>query len=213
MQRALQSTLARYFDFLDRIGFAKPAVTATVSISTTQGLNAYYSNNKIVIHPSMVEEPFVALREYTHHVLVGATNGESIGGAVLGVESGVADYLAGSFLNTPNVGAKLVRLYGLDRPFLRTLANQQTYPELAANDEPTVRGELWGGMLWDIRKKLGASTADALAASAWLSFWRPGSSRDDQAFMAALFTAAKTHGQPAFDAVRSAADARKIPHG
>jgi hypothetical protein len=213
VQRTLENTLARYFDFLDRIGFAKPAVIPTVSLSQTEGLNAYYSNNKIVIHPSMVDEPFVALREYTHHVLVGATKIESTDVAVMAVESGAADYFAASFLDTPNVGEKLVRLYGLNRPFLRTLANQQTYAEMATKDAPAARGELWGGLLWDIRKKLGAPAADALAASAWLSFWRPGAPHDDKAFMAALFGAAKTRGQPALAALRSAADARKIPHG
>ena len=74
LQQSLQDTLARYFDYLDRIGFPKPSAAVMVSVEEMDAPNAYYPNNRVVIDRRIAEDPWVALREYNHHILIGAKN-------------------------------------------------------------------------------------------------------------------------------------------
>lgn len=211
MRQSLQDTLTRYFGYLDRIGFPKPNAAVIVSIEAMDSPNAYYVNNRIVIDRRMAEDPSVALREYNHHILTTTKNGKPVG-PFAALESGLADYLACSFLNNPSLGEKVARFLNLDRPFIRNLKNKGTYADIPKWAVPQVGGEVWGGFFWDIREQLGTSDADALVASTWLSFTVP--SDDAQipsAFIGALLKAAEAKGPKVLEAVRAASLTRKLP--
>jgi hypothetical protein len=136
------------------------------SVALKSGLgNAQYvgSVNEIQIDPKLAEDDYVVMREYAHHVLM--TVGPTWDTRLLGVESGVADYLVASHTGHPALGAGAARAFGLDRPALRDLANERSYSEgLIAQDE----GEIWGGALWELRSGLGREAVDRAVAGAWL---------------------------------------------
>lgn len=213
MQQSLQDTLTRYFGYLDRIGFPKPSAAVTVSIEAMDSPNAYYVNNRIVIDQRIAEDPSVALREYNHHILTTTKNRAWVG-PFAALESGLADYFACSFLNNPNLGEKVARLFDPKRPFIRSLKNNRTYADLPKAREwevPQVGGEVWGGFFWDIRERLGTSDADALVASTWLSFTVPGNDAQiPSAFIGALLKAAEAKGPSVLEAVRTALSTRKF---
>lgn len=214
MQQRLQNTLDGYFDYLDRIGFAKLGAAVTVSIEAMDSPNAYYANNRIVIDRRMAEDPSVALREYNHHILTATKNSDWLG-QYAALESGLADYFACSFLNNPNMGEKSARLFDPKNPFIRSLKNRRTYadlPKARGWGVPQEGGEVWGGLFWDIRERLGTSDADTLLASTWLSFTVP--SNDNQIppeFIKALLMAADARGPKALEAVRATSSTRKFP--
>lgn len=210
VQNSLEATLSRYFEYLDRIGFPKQIAKVTVAVEDMEPPNAYYSvpDKQIKIDPRLVEDPYVALREYAHHVLMAP--GINDFPASRGIESGLADYFAGSFLNNPKVGEKTAKvLLGPSGEFIRNLDNQDTYNE--AQDESEAR-TVWGGFFWDLRSKLGADVADRLLVTAWTAFKPTGpATAIAPAFVSALLSAATAKGQQTTDVVKSAAAARKIP--
>ena len=213
IEQSLQDTLTRYFGYLDRIGFPKPSNAVKVSIEAMESPNAYYLNNRIVIDRRMAEDASVALREYNHHVLITTKNRIS-GGAFGALESGLADYFACSFLNTPNVGEKLGKLFNLKTPFIRSLENNKTYTDFPRGgaEEIYQGGAVWGGFFWDLREQLGTSEADALIASTWLSFTVPDNDAQiPSAFIEALLKAAQAKGSNVVETVRSASSRRQFP--
>jgi|GEM_PF-1745295 len=212
IEQSLQDTLTRYFGYLDRIGFPKPSNAVRVSIEAMESPNAYYINNRIVIDRRMAEDPSVALREYNHHVLITTKNRIS-GGAFGALESGLADYFACSFLNTPNVGEKVGKLFNLKTPFIRSLKNNKAYTDFPTGGGAEIfqGGEVWGGLFWDLREQLGTSEADTLIASTWLSFTIPGNDAQIRsAFIEALLKAAEARGSNVVEAVRAAASRRML---
>jgi len=214
VRRGLEAALGRYFDFLDRVGFPKPSRTVTVAIDPDDMLNAYYSEGRIVIGRRLVDDTSVAFREYNHHMLMAGKDKEWKGpfGAL---ESGLADYFACSFLNSPKLGEKMAQLFEPKMPFIRNLVNNKSYSDLKNPDDADYiysGAEVIGGFLWGIRGRLGAEVADPMVATTWLSFRIP----DDEgrivpAFVAALVTAAEAKGRSAADAVRASATAKKLP--
>jgi hypothetical protein len=112
------------------------------------------------------------------------------------------------------VGDKLGGLFKLKTPFIRSLRNNKTYTDLPEGREwdiPQIGGEVWGGLFWDIRERLGRSDADALAASTWLSFTARSNEIDNpSAFIDALIKAAETRGPPVVQTVRAALASRKL---
>ena len=180
-----------------------------VSVEEMDAPNAYYTNNRVVIDRRIAEDPWVALREYNHHILIGAKNFAWLGPAG-GLESGLADYFACSFLDSPNVGEKSAKFFG-NRPFIRSLQNRRTFVELQRTTTPQVAGEVWGGFFWDLREKLGSAEADALIALTWLSFTIPDEEdRIASAFLDTLLKAAAARGPNLQETVRTAASARML---
>ena len=208
VEQKLQDTLTRYFGYLDRIGFPKPNGAVTVSIEAMDSPNAYYVDNRIVMDRRMAEDASAGLREYNHHLLI---KSKSLldGKAFRALESGLADYFACSFLNSPNVGEKLGKLFNLKTSYIRTLKNDKTHTDSQTVSEWD-EGEAWGGFFWDLRDQLGASDADELIASTWLSFVLPKDESIPSAFIAGLLKAAKAKGPDVLETVRAASASRKF---
>lgn len=120
----------------------------------------------IVMRPVWAFDPSVLLREYAHHALLHAAGARS--GAVDGaLESGVADYLPCSFAGDPVMGGVGARV-AFGAPHLRDLDTHESMNRYPASAPPQHRGLVWGGALWQLRKRAGAAVVDPLVAGAWL---------------------------------------------
>jgi hypothetical protein len=219
LQSKLEATLTRYISYLEKIGFTKPDASVTVAVEAMDTPNAYYmvGKNRIVIDHRLADDPSVALREYSHHVLI---REKSFGTSsqLTAIESGLADYFSCSFLNTPNVGEKVGAVFQLPTSYLRTLKHNRTFAEMTSgvNRQQVLSiGEIWGGFFWDLREQIEPAepaAADSLVAAAWLSFQTPANAaRVFPDFGAALLKAAETKGPRALEVVKAAAAARKLP--
>lgn len=102
-------------------------------------------------------EDNVAFHEYTHGVNNLITNlGGSEGGAM---NEASADYFACTMTGSPLMGVWVMRK--LNRPWMRNLENKSHYPE-DIHGEVHKDGEIWGAVLWDVRKQFGAGMSDKL---------------------------------------------------
>lgn len=214
VQNSLSTTLSRYFQYLDRIGFPEQISKVTVAVEDMPTPNAYYSplDRQIKIDRRLVDDPSVALREYAHHMLISSGHADFKG--LRTIESGLADYFACSFLNNPRIGEKAAKvLISPSSAFIRNLDNHENYVQRSEEDEFTSGvGVVWGGFFWDLRSKLGAEAADRLLVSAWTSFRPAGpGTAIDRAFMATLLSAATKSNRETVNIVKSAAAARKLP--
>src|SRR5262245_5780145 len=216
LQSKLEDTLTRYGSYLQTIGFSKTDATVTVAVEAMNAPNAHYipGKNRIVIDRRLAEDPSVALREYSHHILIGAKSFDT-SVQFTALESGLADYFSCSFLNVPNVGDKLGALFGLSTSHIRTLKHKRTFAEVTKEmDRHQVHsmGEIWGGFFWDVREQIGAGVADSLLASAWISFEKPADGAQVfPGFTLALLKAAEAKGPRALAVVKASAAARKLP--
>lgn len=102
-------------------------------------------------------EDNVAFHEYTHGVnrLITGMGGAE-GGAM---NEATSDYFACTMTGSPLMGVWVMRK--MNRPFMRNLENKKHYPEDIHN-EVHADGEIWGGVLWDLRKAFGAGPADRM---------------------------------------------------
>jgi Zn-dependent metalloprotease len=103
-------------------------------------------------------EASVAYHEYSHAVIHSITyltySGES--GAI---NEGQADYFACTVTDDAKLGEYVTKK--MNRPYLRYLVNDLHYPE-DIHGEVHADGQIWGAVLWDIRKAIGAKDADQL---------------------------------------------------
>jgi hypothetical protein len=175
LQEQLQARLNNFLPYLDRIGF--PPSTQKVQVHLEAGIgNAYYDGHRIVIDERLVDDPSVALREYGQYLLASGHESTSWMGQYAAIESALADYFACSFLNDARVGAKLALVLKFDKPQIRNLDNARNFAEFKAmaNDRMPYDGaEIWGGMFWELRARLGREAADRLLASTWQQFEMP----------------------------------------
>ena len=168
-------------------------------------VNAFYHDRTLYLHSSLSGDSSVLLREYTHFVLA-----ESVGSAAIGdsdIESGVADYLPASFLESPLIGEGLGPLFKLQTTYIRRLDQVTSYT--AVEDEPHARGEVWSQALWACRQIVGQHAVDQAVVSAWTSVmtWplRPDAGAR---FGAALAGAAA----PVGGCLSTEMDRRRLPH-
>lgn len=213
LQKNLDKRMQDYLAYLDKLGFA---IGDQVSIRVEQmpAPNAYYSNKVIVIDSRLANDPAVALREYGHHVLTSKLD-EAWTGHFAAIESGVADYLACSFLNNSRLGESVARVFKMKTSFLRDLDNNKRFSELIALKEDAminVGTEVWGGALWAIRVAVGRDLADTIIASAWrATSWPAADSAKPLAFASALIAGARAKAEQHGQQVTSILEARGFP--
>jgi hypothetical protein len=216
MRQSLDNLLQGYIARLDSLGFPAGERVSIKVQSTGSNPNAYYMKNAIVIDPKLAVDRSVPLREYGHHVL---TAGRDIEwrGFYAAVESGLADYLACSYLDNPRLGEAIAKLLS-DKPFIRNLDNDQSFADFAKGvsrddlDAPYKGAEVWGGLFWNLRTELGRDSADALVASAWLATkWPEAEDQKSSAFAAALLAAAAQKTPASAASVRKIMTVRRFP--
>jgi hypothetical protein len=219
MQVDLQKQLDDYLIYLDKVGFQRPVSRVTIRIDKLPGNStAYYSNNKIFIDVRAAADPHIAIREYNHHILQ-EENGRPWQGQYGAIESGLADYYACSYSDTPRFGEISARALGSDQPYFHILDNQRKFGEFATGPSsvqiPWWGTEIWGGAFWAMRSSLGRDLADRIAAKAWLSIvWPTEEAQQASTFVDALVSAAKSIGDAqAVEVVRKILREREFPLG
>jgi hypothetical protein len=214
LQKKLDKILQDYIAYLDRLGF--PAgERVRVKIEQTSTPNAYYVDNMIVIDPKLSGDMSVALREYNHHILTSKLSEEwkDHFGAI---ESGVADYLACSFLDNPKLGAGAAKTLNLKTPYIRLLENNRKFGELGAIKDkamtPYEGAGVWGGAFWAIRSALGRDAADSIISAAWIATkWPLEDAKKPQVFISALLAVARQKAPARADEVKSILQGRDFP--
>lgn len=196
LRQSLDKLMRDYVAALGKIGF--PAVeTARVKVESTPGVpNAYYliEGRQMVIDPRIAGDRSVPLREFNHHILTARTAALPVGqfgrDGFAAIESGLADYLACSFLNNPRFGELAAKPLGVPKPFIRNMDNNRKFDGSAS--EPHDVGEIWSGALWAMRTELGHDVFDPIIVKAWLSIdWSRVKSDESLTFTTALVAAAR----------------------
>jgi phage shock protein A len=178
LQRTLTQALARFADYLERIGFDTKSAGATVKIDRSAAHNSYYSSvdKSVVVGPDVAafldKDPFMATWAYMQHVLTianrratdsfGKEPGDSLvnGGAL-------PDYFIASYRNTPKLGEGFP---GAEKGYLRNLDNQLKFDKSVTEVHQV--GEVWAGAFWKIRALLGQDPADRMFCRMWKSLGR-----------------------------------------
>ena len=213
----MEQTVKGFAAHLREVGFRSASDAVTVYLYSAQmplpadlqqpsdAVNAFYHDKTLYLHSSLSGDSSVLLREYTHFVLA-----ESVGSSAIGdsdVESGVADYLPASFLESPRIGEGLGHLFNLQTTYIRRLDQLTSY--IAVEDEPHAQGEVWSAALWACRQIVGQQAVDQAVVSAFTSVmtWplRPGV---DARFGAALAGVAGPVGR----CLTTEMDRRHLPH-
>lgn len=101
----------------------------------------------------------VVYHEYTHAMTNRVAGLGSVGAAAL-LSEGYSDYIAATITGDPRIAVWTVAKE--HRPYMRTLDNRFRVPEDLKN-ESHWDSQIWSGLLWDLRKQLGADVVDALA--------------------------------------------------
>jgi hypothetical protein len=185
----LDDALREYAQYLDELGFElqhdlpRIAVDAELPLEGPPGIQAP-ATNTISLALDAADDVTVALRQYTHSVLVAALNADKLMKLIrkapadwdwslpppLGhVEDGLADYFVASHLDVPVLGSKTASRRG--RPFFRDLAAQvdlDAIPEgppswMTPGENP------WGNLFWAIRTIVGRRPTDVILAECWRS--------------------------------------------
>jgi hypothetical protein len=139
LQQDLELNLTRYIEYLNKIGLLSGhEEKAKVKIDNLSPPNAFYDSGSgtLVIDSRIANDPYVAMREYGHHVLLSDWQGVfwSQETGVVGLESGLADYFAGSFLENPILGQAAIKVIVPGRPYVRRLDNERTFVEALPQD-------------------------------------------------------------------------------
>ena len=220
LQKDLEDTFDRYGKYLDGIRFPDPQAKAKIKLAANLPGWAYYdgADHTMVIDVRVADDPYVALREYNHHILTSSQASASLNISGRGLESGLADYFAASFLDTPSLGEKAAKIVGGGEPYIVTLKQDKSFRELPTPRDPSdqgyvrLAGVIWGGAFWEIREKLGRDVADSMIASAWLNFEVPEQDgRTAAAFVSELLTQAEAKEPASVATVRSILMKREFP--
>ncbi|HXO73309.1 MAG TPA: hypothetical protein VN838_30500 [Bradyrhizobium sp.] len=221
LSEGVKQSLQDYIANLDKLGFPAGEPIRVKVEATPAGPSAYYLDNMIVIDPKLATDRSVPFREYSHHVLTSKLK-KDWEGHYAAIESGVADYLACSYLNNPKFGEVAAKAFGLKDPFIRNLANDENFADFKNKTDKATSTErmqmpydgakVWGGALWAIRTALGRDVADPIVAAAWLAMnWSSADTAFPLAFTTALLDAAKQKAPATTDTVKAILQSRKFP--
>ena len=179
LKKRLEDTLREYQKFFKGLGF-KPAsdhVFVDVSANPVPGAISYYdpATHTLIIDKTYANDTDMLLREYSHHVLYSGpdvkipTNVMETW-AFIAIESGLANYFACSFKDSPSFGEATAAILKMPSNSW-SLKNQRRITELKQNDYSILSdgGQIWGGAFWDLREDLGKDVADKLLYEAWFA--------------------------------------------
>jgi hypothetical protein len=172
LKHNLGNLLRDYYGYLHSVGFSLAAEPPSLAIDPSANTNSYYepSKNQITVSPDLAST-MAPLREYTHRVLT-ALKPDGIQADPTGIESGLADYFPSSFLKDSDfardVWAVFKKVYpGMQLPS-RDLNNRRSFTEIQpGRTEEHDAGTVWGGAFWEMRQRIGQTTADHLLLVSW----------------------------------------------
>ena len=172
LQAHLQSAFEAFQAYLIHLGYKSTAEKVTIHVDPALKDNVYYDNQRIVLGAPLARDTDAFFREYTHHALLSGVDYAALSEDQRAVESGLADYFPCSFNHDPLFGEKSIHLFrkypGMaKKKAIRVLNNHRKFTEAAAQRGHHDVGEIWGGVLWELRGILGIEAADQMAFSAW----------------------------------------------
>jgi hypothetical protein len=177
LRQNLDQALHGYHAYLKSLGLNLTQSPPTVFVDPAIETNSYYlpaPKNQIVLSRDLAPVQDAPLREYTHHILIALKPAYSLTDST-GLESGLADYLPGSFDKRSDFGREIWEVFRKRYPDApipnRDLDNHHSFSEIqVGKTELHDAGTVWGGAFWELRQTLGQSTTDKLLLSAWMSF-------------------------------------------
>jgi hypothetical protein len=179
LEAKLSAAVQRFAAYLKHVDPALDVAPPSVRLHKGLG-NAQYDGrvDEIQLDPDFAVDDYAVLREYAHHVLM--TVGPDWDDRLLGLESGLADYLVASHTGEPVLGPELAKTMKLQTPYIRSLANDRRHE---AGQLAQEEGEAWGGAFWELRAERGQAETDRALVTAWRDpSWVP----DTKAFAHAL---------------------------
>ncbi len=193
LRGSLDQVLKGYHAYLKSLGLDLPQSPPTIFVDPSMDTNSYYlpaPKNQIVLSTDLAQSNDAPLREYTNHILMTLRPSYSVGD-VTGLESGLADYLAGSFDKRSDFGREIWEIYRKRYPEVqipsRDLDNRRSFSEIqVGKTELHDAGNVWGGAFWELRQALGQTTTDRLLVSAWRNFDVSKSATDVRVFPAEI---------------------------
>lgn len=201
VKKRVLGALNEYQVYLRGLGWnAQPgesALTLQVDDRKNPDTYAHYipETKTMVVGAAYVSEVDLALREFTHHVLLQANPASSLskrdddlGHPWWFLESGLAFYFPCGFKNEPHFAPGLPeKVEGTD------LTTRKKFADFRATDQNYMRiAGVWGATLWDLREQIGGKEIDQLALAAWSSF-RPRNKDFPKAFGRHLIELAPDH--------------------
>ncbi len=166
LQREMQERFRKFQAHLVSLGYAPGEQEIKLQLlrpDESPGAIGWYSNNTIFIRAEAINDPGTILREYLHHVLYSRTGFDNVGFARSALESGIADYIVSSWLDTPSpYTGVLGKQFSLD--------HTQRYEAARGHEDRYKVGEQWGGAFWQIRNAVGRDNRNVLD-KALLSAW------------------------------------------
>lgn len=178
LQKALETSLQKFKEYLVKLGFEVPPETIPVKISS--GTKADDKNwvavwdpttHSITVGSAFARDDVSVLRQFAHVVLLpsGEPSPDYDRDAI---ESGLATYFPCSLTDSPVYGDKASAAAKAAYP-PQDLRKRHKFTEIRLNDWGSVQNDgsvVWGSALWDIRQVLGPEAADQLIANTWRTF-------------------------------------------
>jgi hypothetical protein len=164
----IAADLASFAGYLKGLGYRPPGTEVNISFQPQPPFQFYYDpwSHTIYIYPPFAKDTDVALHEYTHRMLLAATQQTSfdhMSDTYHAMESGLAYYYPCSFRSHSDFGVIVAR----ENPELWRPLNLLNHPsfEMAFNDLSA--REIWASAFWDVRELLHQERADRLLLLAW----------------------------------------------
>jgi hypothetical protein len=174
LQARLQSDLDAFQTYVGTLGYQSQSGQVAVFVDPALKDNVYYDRNRIVLGQPLARDTDAVFREYTHHALLATCKSKwgDLGHDFQALESGLADYFPCSFNNDHLFGERSIHIFRhipqlRDKQAIRDLLNNRKFGPESATAEIHDVGEVWGGLFWELRTRLGEGTVDKLLFSAW----------------------------------------------
>lgn len=201
LQSHLEQLAKEYLDYFKKLGYSPK--TPTINVTTKSGVSnalSYYDpgTNTIFILPGIAKDPFALLHEYSQQILYSSLSFDALDDkhrssfSLVPIQHGLADYFPASYLDDPRLGTVIAQYLksttSFNKPFFYNLDNRKAITDLVISNYNLVYSleEAWGGLFWDIRQKLGPSSADKLLYDTWRSLPDGPDSGIARSFLAAL---------------------------
>lgn len=178
LQKALETSLQRFKEYLVNLGFEVPSENVSVKVSSGTEIDDINfvaawdpKTHSIMVASAFARDDVSVLRQFAHNLLL-ASGKPFPDYDKDAIESGMATYLPCSFADNPMLGEKAsAAAKALYPP--QDLRKRRKFAEIRLADWGSVQNdgsEVWGGALWDIRQLLGREAADRLITNAWQAF-------------------------------------------
>jgi hypothetical protein len=163
LEAKLTAAVQRFAAYLEGVDPALAVAPPGVRLRKELG-NAQYDGtvNEIQLDPEFAVDDYAVLREYAHHVLL--TLGPGWDERLLGLESGLADYLVASHTGDPVLGVQLAKAMRLETPYIRRLDTDRTFEQGQMAQQ---EGEVWGAAFWELRAQQGQAETDRALIRTW----------------------------------------------